>query len=259
MDSPELLIEIKNTQPIELIDLTRSLIALCNQFNVHTSAISNSSEIREGKLYVKEIKTGSIILSLVELAIANNIPFIENMNSIITFAEQIKKVVNYFSKGEGEKPILTTADYKDYSSIMNPIAKDNSSQINFSTVINGNVNLYVSTDSVGANALQNRVKNEIGELKQIDITQPAYSKVLFYWNQTKADLKSKKGNKGKIDSISEKDLNVIFADDAIQKEMIKGDEHPYKSTYVVDVTIETVNNIPKAYKIIKLHEVIPEE
>src|SRR5258706_10023777 len=119
-----LIVEIKNGSPIELLDLTKSLVCLSSQFNSYAAAYGDSKENREAKLYIKEIKTGSVILDLVEFATVGAIPFVENVSTIVGFAEHIKKIADFFLKNKGEKPNLNKGDYADMSMIFNPIAKD---------------------------------------------------------------------------------------------------------------------------------------
>lgn len=247
-------IEIKNKDPLELIDLTKSLIALGTQFNRFVVK-SGISEVRESKLYVKEIKTGSIIFDLYEYSPVGIIPFLENANTIKDFATHLKNVVNYFLKKEGEKPEMDTADYKEFSSILNPIAKDSASQFNLSTNINGDVHLHFHVDSIAANALQNIFTKEMSLLKTPEQNEVT-SKVLFYWHQAKSDVKAVKGNKGVIESISKKPLNVIFDNDAIKEQMLKGEANPLTHVFVVDVKVDTVMEIPSVYKIMNIHQVI---
>ncbi len=104
-----LLIEIKNKQPVELIDLTKSLISLGNQFNNYTLQSGDQLENREGRLYVKEIKTGSIILELIQVAMLGMLPFAENVNTIVGFAEFLQKAYRSILNKNNEKPKEFTA------------------------------------------------------------------------------------------------------------------------------------------------------
>jgi hypothetical protein len=61
-----LIFKIENKRPIELLDLTKSLISVSNQFSDYVTREANSKEEREAKLYIKEIKSGSVIIELIE-------------------------------------------------------------------------------------------------------------------------------------------------------------------------------------------------
>ncbi|AOS83178.1 hypothetical protein BIU88_02860 [Chlorobaculum limnaeum] len=248
-----LIIKIDNKRPVELFDLTKSLVSLATQFENYVSKNADSKENREAKLYVKEIKSGSIILELVELASVGMIPFLENMNTVLGFARYCKDAFVYFLQNEGEKPELTPTDYKELSSVLNPIAKDNGSQINLSTTINGNVELHLNLNSTDANALQNIFKKEIEQLKVPEQVDEIKSRVLLTWFQARNDIRSTIGNKGVVEELSKRPLNIIFDNDEIKENMLHGDLNPFTTAYVVDVKIQNVQEKPVAYKIIKLH------
>jgi hypothetical protein len=249
-----LIIKIENKKPIELFDLTKSLVSLANQFDSYTSKNGDCKENREAKLYVKEIKSGSVILELIELATAGMIPFVENANTIIGFAQFCKKTLNYFLKNEGDKPELSPTDFKEFSTILTPVAKDNGSQFNLSTTINGNLELHLNLNSTETNALQNIFKKEIEQLKIPEQINELQQSVLLTWYQARNDIKSKIGNKGVIEELSKKPLNITFENEEIKAEMLHSDINPFNTAYVVDVKIQTIQEKPAAYKVIKMHE-----
>jgi hypothetical protein len=249
-----LVIKIENNNPIELIDLTKSLVALANQFDSFISKHADSKENREAKLYVKEIKSGSVIFELIEIATIGVIAFIENTNTIIEFGKFFKKTIDYFLKNEGEKPDLLPNDYKEFSTILNPVSKDNGSQFNLSTTVNGNVEMHFHVNSTETNAIQNLIKNELDKLKEPEIPENPKERVLLVWYQARTDIKSKVGNKGIIEEISKKPLNITFENEALKEELIHGDINPFRTAYIVDVKVMTVQEKPTVYKILKLHE-----
>ena len=76
------------------------------------------------------------------------------------------------------------------------------------------------------------------------------------WFQARSDIKSKLGNKGVIDDLSKKPMNIIFDSEEIKERMLHSDVNPFNTAYVVDVKIMTVREQPVAYKVVKLHELI---
>lgn len=249
-----LILKIDNKQPIELMDLTRSLVALASQFDKHVSKNGDSKENREAKLYVKEIRTGSVIVELIELATVGLIPFAENVNTILDFAVYLKKATGYFLDKSADKPELVPSDYKELSAIINPIARDNGSQLNLSTTVNGNVELHLHLNSIESNAIQNNLKRELEILKLPETVENIYERVIMTWWQARSDIKSKIGNKGVVEEISEKPMNIVFESDELQAEMLHSDINPFKSAFVVDLRIQNIQGIPRVYKILKLHE-----
>ena len=65
MEKAELTIEVKNTRPVELLDLIASLTALANEYLRHFQRSNEENSACEGRLYVKEIRKGSIVAELI--------------------------------------------------------------------------------------------------------------------------------------------------------------------------------------------------
>lgn len=250
-------VEIKNKEPLELIELTKSLTSLSNQYNSYTESNGFTEKERHAKLYVKEIKSGSVILDLMEYASIGVIPFAENVNTIVGFTEYFGKAVKHFIKGEGNKPELSIQDCKDLSQIVNPIAKDDGSQLNMSVKIDGDFHQHIHLDSRDANVLQNLLKTEIKEKlepKTGDLIENAI--MVFYQTRNKIDGKS--GNKVIIDDAVEgKALNVVFADKKLKKQILKGDDNPNNFAFQVDIKIKTSDGKIIAYEVLKLHDKFP--
>lgn len=254
-----LIIKIENKNPIELFDLTKSLISLANQFDSFVSRSADSKENKEAKLYVKEIKSGSVILELMEIATVNVIPFIENTNTILEFGKFFKKTIDFFLKGKGDDPKLSPSDYKDMSTVLNPIAKDNGSQFIMNTTVDGNVYVNLPITSMEGNAIQNKLKEEIERINKPEASDGNYERVLLSLYQARTDLKSTTGNKGIIDEINKKPLNIVFENDTLKEEMLHGDINPFMTIYVVDVKLLTVQDKPTAYKVLRMHEYFDKE
>ena len=91
-------IEIKNTQPVELSDLTASLTGFTDEYKRHVATIDPSALTEEVKLYVKEMRTGSIIADLIAIA-PLTLPFIADANHIIEFCRYLKQGYDYLTGG----------------------------------------------------------------------------------------------------------------------------------------------------------------
>jgi len=253
-----LIIHIENKKPIELMDLTKSLVSLASQFNDYVKTTANV-EHREAKLYVKEIKSGSVILDLIEIATVGALPFIENINTIIGFADYLKTGFHYFlGKKDVKNPEFSTKDCTDFSQIVTPIAKDNGSQINISTTVNGNVTNVLVLSSLEANAFQNIINTESKQM-MLPESKGDYEKVVMYFDTTKSNIKADTGNKAIIESIDKKSARVIFETDELKEKILKGEENPLTTGYVVDVKVENVKDKLAAYKVMFLHETFPLE
>ena len=156
----KLTIEIKNTKPVELIDLTDSLLSLADEYKRFLVSQAGPVLSEEIKLYVKEIKTGSIITDIIAIA-PGALPFAEYAMTLIDFSGYIQKAVKFFLGDKEEDPKLDKRSYENLSRFLEPVAKDNASQLNCHTTINGDVNLVLNVGSIEANALQNTFRKKI--------------------------------------------------------------------------------------------------
>lgn len=248
-------IHIEDTQPMELLDLTGSLVALNNQYVSYLKKHKGNNIKSEAKLYVKEIRHGSVIVELVDTMFASVLPFMENANTIIGFAEYCKSAIDYFLGKSKERPELTVADCKDFANIVNPITADNGAVINIGTYVNGDIHVILRADSTESNAIQNAANKEINKLSVLEQTD-IYRNVLMTWQQASSDIRNNAKNKGFIDSICPgRALKVLFDDEDVKKQMLYGEDNPLTSVYVVDVKVDTSQGKPVAYRIEKLHEV----
>jgi len=245
-----LTIEIKNSKPVELVDLTNSLLGLADEYKQFLVDSNGATAAEEIKLYVKEIKTGSIITDLVAIA-PGMLPFVQYAKTVIDFSLTLEKTLKFFLNNKGDEPKIGKRNCQNLSSFLEPVAKDASSQLNCNTTINGNVNLVFNLNSIEANALQNTFRKKIDALKE-PVTGTR-EKVLLYWYQARNDPKSKARDRAIIESISTGPVKAIV-DESIKTQMLAGPENPFQLAYVVDVEIETINEKPTLYKVINLYE-----
>ena len=248
MTAEHLTFAINNKKPIELGDLTRSLNGFAEEFRRHIERNEPEVSAAEVRLYVKEIRTGSVIADLVAIS-PQLLQGISYLNAIIGFSKHLKAAIDYLSGKSDEKPQLDKVSYENISSIVEPIAKDHGSQLNIGTV-NGAV--FFNISSTEANAVQNSARKEIESLKEP--STKLHEKVVLYWYQARADKNSKAGDRGIIESIGINPVKVMCVNDQIKLQMIFEQENPFKEAYVVDVMVETIRGKPALYKILALHD-----
>jgi len=249
-DEYRLTIEIKNTEPVELVDLTNSLLSLADEYKRYLVSQTGPTLADEIKLYVKEIKTGSIITDLVAIA-PGAFPFAQYAMTVIDFSGYMKKAISFFLGDKGEDPKLDKRSYENFSTFLEPVAKDKASQLNWHNTINGDVNLVLNLGSIEANALQNTFRKKIETLQE-PVTG-LKEDVLLYWYQARNDPKSQAGDRAIIESISKGPVRALVDEDT-KFEMLSGTENPFQLAYLVDVEVETINGKPSIYKVSKLHK-----
>lgn len=250
IENTMLQIRINNTQPIDLIDYAQSMLNLGNEYSdfINKTDIHVSSE--DIKLYVKEIRTGSIITELVAIA-PSLFPFMEHSNTVLDFANHLKVTFNYLL-GKGEKPIELDKDcLKRISKFVEPIANDSGSVLQVDASNNkGEIHIHLNSEK--ANAIQNRVHKELEKMKEPVIG--LHRQVVLYWSQARND--NKQGDKAVIESISNKEVKVIYGTEELKHKMIHEQPHIFDTAYVVDVYVETIKDKPVLYKITAFHDTI---
>jgi hypothetical protein len=253
MAESKLTIEIRNTQPIELSALVDMFIGLGNEYNKFVAEHESFELTKQTRLHVKEVREGSQIYELVDL-VPLMIPFVENVSSVIEFTKKLKSVYEFFKGITKEKPALDSTDIRNYTKIIEPIAKDNGSQVFFNAT-HQTISVNLQLNSLESNAIQNRLGIELASLKEPD--HSTKEKEIFYWHVAKGDVQSQTGDRGIIEAIAPKDLKVIFDKPELKDKMLNIDQNPFHLAYVVDVKVETIEGRPAVYKIMNVHETFP--
>jgi hypothetical protein len=246
---------IRNVDPVELTDFTSALLALADEYNRLWSGESTDAVVEDVRLYVKEMRPGSIVADLIALA-PGALPFVENSNHVFAFVGYLKTAFDaLLGQSVNPKP-LDRSSYENLSSIVDPVAKDAGASLSIATV-NFNAPVTINLNHVQANAIQNAAKR-----KQAELAIPVMGtkeKVLLYWYQARNDSKSSAGDRAIVETIHANPVKVVFANESIKAKILSASENPFKMAYVVDLVVETIRGRPKLYRIIEMHEVIENE
>lgn len=249
-------VTIKNEKPVVLTDLTMSLLGVNQQFQRFLETETNQDYQPATELYIKEVRSGSIVVELVALAMPI-VPLIWEGGPLSQWVSQAEAIVLWFlGKHDTPPKNLTKNDLKQWNSILEPVAKDNGSQLNFTVSDGGKVINQFFINPQEANAAQNQIQREIDSLEDPD--EHIQKRKVMVWYQTKFDTESHTGDKAIIEAISKKAIKVIFDNNAVKEAMLKGDERYskpwHKLAYIVDVEVQTVNGSPKLYTVLKYYQ-----
>lgn len=251
-------IHIENTQPIEVSDFTKTMNAIGSLFSSFASKNGKTKDEINAKLYVSKIKEGSIDIHLVELATVGIIPFMENSNLILDFAKNIKSFYEYYVHSIGEKPKLNAQELKGVHDMVSVPANDRGGKMAIQ-VIHGDVGEIIfegcTFNHIEGNGIQNQSENELKELKSTTSEGEVLTRRLMTIYQVRKDSGST-GNKGVIESISDRKLGLVFDTDELEDRILHSSQNPMLKGYVVDVIIQTAQGKPAAYKVMALHDVI---
>ena len=245
-------ITIKNERPIVLTDLTLSLLGINQQFQKFLESETNQDYQPSTELFIKEVRSGSIIVELVAMCMPI-VPLVWDGGPLKEWVNQAQAMILWFlGKVKSPPREIQKNDLNQWKSILEPIAKDNGSQLNISVSDGGKVINQVFINSEQANAAQNRIKRELDKFDDPD--DHIQKRKVMVWYQTKFDAGSHTGDKAIIEAISKKPVKVIFENSALKEAILKGDPRYSKPwhelAYVVDVEVQTVKGIVKLYTVL---------
>lgn len=270
-------------EPIELVDLTLSFQAVAREYR---SFLSNRAKEEGGKagdadvkLYVTSIKNNCI---LAELGGATEImgALFATMNYTVVFTDFIKHIqsaVSYLRViGQTGKPDIENLPYNKrqveiFSDMLKTASKNKDGTLGFSVLE------YEAEDQEAKERLTIRFSSDealearrgalltsqaLNSKKEAD-----YQSVIMYFHQANIDepkSEGKTGFRGVIKAISDKDFPVHFISDLdrdrISDLVASKGQNPFKASYRVDVNVETNrHDKPVFYRVIALHEIIPDE
>jgi hypothetical protein len=134
---------------------------------------------------------------------------------------------------------------------VDPIARDSASQMNCSTIVNGDLNLTININSLEANAAQNIASRALKAMKEP--SSGFHDQVVLYWYQARNDLAATAGDKAIIESVYSGAVKTIFGLPELKAKMLRD---PFSCGYLVDVFVETIGDKPVLYKITEIHDKI---
>lgn len=248
--APRLRFEINNQRAVELSDLTASLSAFADQYRRYLADNGLDGESDRVRLYVAEVRTGSIIADLVSLG--DQVEFAwEHRDTLAGFATHLNDIFFSLLGAGAPKPELSKKDLEQISTIVEPVAKDSGSQLNL-VANSGGGPIVINLNSQEANTVQRGAERLINRLPDRSDSKLIKDLLVFY--QTRADTKSTSGDRGIIEKYSPKPLKVIFMSPEAKKAVLDVAGNIYHQIFVVDGEVEIINGKPVAYKIVQIHE-----
>jgi hypothetical protein len=247
---------LNNVRPVELLDLTHSLLALGEQYRRFANDHSEASA-DDYRLYVREVRTGSIVIDLITYATQPQIlaPFTP---VLIGYANELGDWFELFKGVKDAKDIKemmfgkSKKDLQEISDIIEPAAKDAGSGIHITAAQGAVIVVNSSINWTEANAGQNALRRHIEHIP-VPTTGIHHDQVL-YWYQMHQDRAAKPGDKAIIERLWSKPVKVRITSDDIKRKMLDDADNPFKKFYVVDVDVTESQNRPVLYKILDVKD-----
>ena len=249
--------ELKNSKPVDLLDLTGALSAFGDAYKDYVISAGLEHIPDNVRLFVKEVRSGSIIADLISLAHQTSF-VVDHKEAIAHFASHLNDILQWLLVpgvlAESAPP--TKKEASQAVSIMEPIAKDSSSQLNVTVGRDMHVHQHYHYDSQQANAIQNSARRFLGPPLP---TSQLYQDQILSLYQVRDDRSGKAGDKGIIEEISPLPANLIFASEDVKKQIIEQPENPFKKLFLVDVQAKAAEGKVRLYQVFAVKEVLDKD
>jgi hypothetical protein len=249
----KLSIKIENGHQLELNQLASSLNAFSAQYDSFLRKSNVDYAKNDRKLYISELKQGSIIIELVSSIAASA----DNFNAIFEFFNYLRLSFDWLLERGDRKFRYSKHDLEQLSEFVGPVAVDKKSAICIS-ITNSNLNnAAIFIDHLQANAAQNIASKKVEDT--MEENQKIFHRELMYWaNADFSEQKNRISDKVIIENIDKRSKIAIFLNENDKKAATSYDSRfPQKNWqglgYIVDVEISYIQDSPKAYRILKLY------
>lgn len=254
---------IENSRPIEVRAFVHALTSLAAEYR---ESLERKGLDGEAELYIKEVRSGSIIVDLVPLVVTA-------FPTIVAHAAQADQAIDFAMKwgarlkglAEGIVPEgASKADLRTFHNAVEHIARDPdaSSTLEVATFEDGKRKVRVSMkfSSAEARAIEKTIE---GEFRRIDAgASSVRTRVLMYFTRSDvgdAKLDKRSGERVVIPEVTDRDLPIMYASDLAEQrvkyEIREGSENIYKKGFSVDVDVQMRDGRPIVYRILSVHDV----
>jgi hypothetical protein len=246
-------VELRNSRPVELVDLTMSLTALGQAYEEFVHSHGFDPVAGNARLYIKELRSGSIIAELAT-ALDQASFFLDYLDAFAGFVTHIDDVTNYFlgRRTLDEKPTKKQAER--IGQIIEPVAKDGSANLNMNVLGDGaKIDVHFHISSERANATQNGIRRFLGDSPPIT---GMYQDQVLILAQVRGDPKAKAGDFGIIERFSNRPVKLRFSSEEVKEKVLEV-AYPFDKCFVVDCEVSTVNSEAAQYKIYAVKDTFP--
>lgn len=244
--------ELKNSKPVDLLDLAAALDAFGEAYQDHVVRAGFDVERGNVRLFVKEIRTGSIVADLISLAEQTSL-VLKHIEVAAGFITHFHDLLQYFlslpSPLKEQPP--TKREAQQAMAVMEPVAKDGASQLFLQ--VTGDVHIHHHYNSQQANAIQNAARRYIGP--QLPVSQVHQDQLLTLY-QVRGDPAAKVGDRGVIEAISPHPTKLLFASEDVKRRIVDQPSNPFQMIFIVDVEVKAVEGKATLYRVMTVKDVI---
>jgi hypothetical protein len=244
--------ELRNSRPVDLLDLTASLAAFGEAYQDHVLKAGYDVDRENVRLFIREIRTGSIVADLISLA--DQASFIlKHIEVAAGFVTHLNDLLQFFLRsGAPDVEPPTKREAGQVIAVMEPIAKDGGAQLFLQVA--GDVHVHhhpFSYSSQEANAIQNAARRYLGP--QLPVSQVQQDQLLVLL-QVRGDAAAKVGDRGVIEEISPTPVKLLFSSENVKRQIVDQPANPFQMVFVVDVEVKAVEGKVKVYRILSVND-----
>lgn len=256
----ELVIDLR--EPAELYDVVRSFTALGKQFDEYIR-LEHPAYAGETKIYVKEIRKGSIIAELIPVIQ----PLIQNMDSVLVvdgFITRYGGLLTSYLRGQ-KREDARKSDLEDIMGQVAAIAKDPNGSIAISSLEVDKTEKRTRVSMKFNTHESRKIEQEASNHKK-EIEAKAYevisNSLMVFWQSNVKDggVGKRTGEKVMVEDVSSKPLAVVYdsdlAEDRIKHETKDGDRNLYKLGFYINGRVERLSGRPVAIRVSDVIDII---
>jgi hypothetical protein len=248
-------ITLKNTKPIELIDVGKSFESFGEMYETFVFAHGYEKAENNAKLYLVGVRSGSIIADL--KGYLDQASFIlDHFEVLAGFVANINELIEFFrvQRPLNSESVPTRAEAERIAKFVEPIAKDGGAQLNINVQGDAKINVtQITVTSERANAIQNNVRRFLGPPIP---ENGSFENEVLYLEQIRRSTKTSVGDRGVIETFSSRPVRLLFMTEEVKAAIMEKPQNPFRMSYVVDGIVSTARGEPALYKIAKVHEAI---
>lgn len=257
MEKVKFEVKLVHDEPVDLIEMANSLIALNN---ISLSHIGREKGIKDTKILLQGVKQGCDIYQLVLDFGAGVLPIIDGISSV----KDIFEYVNSYKKID-DKTIEQIRNDKYYnaveaSNIKSFVAPIKESNASIQVTVNGtnNAPILIINNNEAKEITENAkfIENILSNKEEDEIDKKTFSKVLIKMYSMKDTDKQVRDSSYCDDIIKGRAIPTIIENKEDKHEMLP---HAFNSLFLVDIDIVKADGEIKLYRVTKLHNILPNE
>lgn len=260
-DGEAIIVTLDLQQPVEIGDFISAFSGLAAQFEKYIKTEHPDLQGRV-KIYVKEVRKGSIEAELIPLAYNTIVSALDHSQIVGKFLKGVAAKLGVFSNKGGRLPDTSKTELTALTDTLVAVANDPDGKAAIRAVrykkTKATTEFALEFDTDTARAASQEIAAQYQEISQVTDFDHE-NKLMTFFQSNRKDAE-KTGEKGIIEDISPKPLAVVYASelarDRIKSEMLSGDRNVYKLGFFVDVNVATRAGKPVAYRIKSVRDVI---